>query len=290
MIRSARVVRTPVPALVPLLRRLRSLMAAGIALCSAPLCAHDLWIEPGTFTPRMGQVVSVGLRVGQNLDGERLPLIPSLVNQFIVQDAAERRPVAGRPGADPAGLLRVARPGLHVVGYHSHPSRVALAADTFNAYLAEEGLEAIADVRASRHESGTVARELYARCAKSLLLAGPPSEAQRDQALGFPLELVAERNPYATRAGQDFPVRLSFAQQPLAGALVVAMNNLQPSAGQSARTDADGRVRFTLRPGGMWLVKAVHMVAAAPGTDADWASYWASLTFEVRAADDVPQR
>jgi hypothetical protein len=31
----------------------------------------------------------------------------------------------------------------------------------------------------------------------------------------------------------------------------------------------------------MWMIKAVHMVPAAAGTNADWASYWASLTFEV---------
>jgi len=33
----------------------------------------------------------------------------------------------------------------------------------------------------------------------------------------------------------------------------------------------------------MWLVKAVHMVPAPAGSDADWRSFWASLTFESRA-------
>jgi hypothetical protein len=28
-------------------------------------------------------------------------------------------------------------------------------------------------------------------------------------------------------------------------------------------------------------VKAVHMVPAAAGTNADWESFWASLTFEM---------
>jgi hypothetical protein len=44
-------------------------------------------------------------------------------------------------------------------------------------------------------------------------------------------------------------------------------------------------VRFRLRPGGMWLVKAVHMVPAPAGANADWASFWASLTFEMRATN-----
>jgi hypothetical protein len=32
-------------------------------------------------------------------------------------------------------------------------------------------------------------------------------------------------------------------------------------------------VRLPLRPDGMWLVKAVHMVPASAGTNADWQSY-----------------
>jgi uncharacterized GH25 family protein len=90
---------------------------------------------------------------------------------------------------------------------------------------------------------------------------------------------VAERNPYTLRAGQDLPVRLTYQNRPLAGALVVAMNRLNPSEKLSARTDSDGRVRLRLRPGGMWLIKSVHMIPAPAGSGAEWASFWASLTF-----------
>ena len=62
------------------------------------------------------------------------------------------------------------------------------------------------------------------------------------------------------------------------------MNRLNPAEKLSARTDEDGRVRFRLRPGGMWLIKAVHMIPAPAGASAEWASFWASLTFEMRNA------
>ena len=116
------------------------------------------------------------------------------------------------------------------------------------------------------------------------MFSGSPGEAQGDRALGFTLELVAERNPYTLRSDRDLPVRLTYEDRPLAGALVVAMNRLNPAEKLSARTDKEGRVRFKLRPGGIWLIKAVHMVPAPAGTHADWASYWASLTFELRNA------
>ena len=265
-----------------MIRGSRAIVAVSIALCSAPLFAHDLWIEPTTFSPNLGEVVGVRLRVGQDLVGDPLPLIPALVDQFVVQDAADRKPVVGRRGTDPAGVMRVAMPGLHIVGYHSHPSTVELAAEKFNAHLIEEGLEAIADLRVRRNETGAKSREMFSRCAKSLLLSGSPNDTQADRRLGFPLELVAERNPYTLRAGQDLPVRLTYRDQPLLGALFVAMSSLNPAEKQAARTDNDGRVRFRVHLGGMWLVKAVHMVPAPAGADAEWASFWASLTFESR--------
>ena len=51
------------------------------------------------------------LRVGQDLLGDPVPRDPALVNQFIFEDAAGRKPLVGRDGADPAGFLRVAAPG-----------------------------------------------------------------------------------------------------------------------------------------------------------------------------------
>jgi hypothetical protein len=35
----------------------------------------------------------------------------------------------------------------------------------------------------------------------------------------------------------------------------------------------------------MWLIKAVHMVPAPAGTNAEFMSFWASLTFEAEAGN-----
>jgi hypothetical protein len=244
-----------------------------------------MWIEPTTFFPAAGQIVGARLRVGQDLLGDPLPRDPSLIKDFVFEDAEGRKPLVGRDGADPAGFLRVASPGLLVVGYSSNPSAVELPAEKFNQYLKDEGLDAVAALRASRHQTGAKAREQFSRCAKTLLLSGSLAPKQVDRQLGFTLELVAERNPYSIRAGEDLPVRLTYQNQPLPGALVVAMNRLNPAERVSARTDAAGRVRLPIRSDGMWMIKAVHMIAAPAGSNADWASYWASLTFELRGAN-----
>ena len=253
-----------------------------ILLCSLSISAHDMWIVPTTFFPEAGEIFGLRLRIGQDLIGDPLPRDSSLINQFVYEDSEGRKPVVGRDGADPAGFARAAMPGLVVIGYRSNPSPIEVGADTFNQYLKEEGLEKIAAERARRNETTSKAREVFSRCAKSLVLSGSPNGAQKDRSLGFTLELVAERNPYALRAGEDLPVRLTYENRPLPGALVVAINRLNPAAKLSARTDNDGRVRFRLPSDGMWLIKSVYMIPAPEGANAQWASFWASLTFELR--------
>jgi Domain of unknown function (DUF4198) len=240
-----------------------------------------MWIEPATFLPEAGQIVSLRLRVGQDLLGDPLPRSSELIKQFIVVDPEGRKPVVGRDGGDPAGFLRSPMAGVMVVGYHSNPSTVELTAAKFNQYLRDEGLDEIAAIRARRNETNTPVHEMFTRCAKSLLLTGPPDATHGDRTLSFPLELLAEKNPYMLHAGEALPLHLTYLNHPLANALVVAMNRMNPSQKVTARTGADGCVTLRLPSEGMWMIKAVHMIAAPAGSNAEWASYWASLTFSL---------
>ena len=61
----------------------------------------------------------------------------------------------------------------------------------------------------------------------------------------------------------------------------MAVNRANPKLKLSMRSDKDGRVAFKLPQDGVWLVKAVHMIEAPAGSGAQWASFWASLTFEL---------
>lgn len=260
-------------------------LAAGcLALALAGrLAAHDMWIEPSTFFPENGENVAVRLRVGQDMLGDPLPRDSSLINQFFVQNAAGKKPLAGREGRDPAGVLRGGEPGLLVLGYRSNRSNTEQTVEKFSRYLKEEGLDAVAAQMARRKPGADMVRELYSRCAKSLLQTGTPKAGEADSALGFTLELVAERDPYLLHAGDMLPIRLTYEGKPLAGALVVAMNRMNPMQKLTARTDKAGRVRFRMNGDGMWLIKAVHMVPAPAESKADWESFWASLTFEQSA-------
>jgi len=250
-------------------------------LSASTLSAHDFWIEPSIYQPKMGSLVGLRLLVGQDLIGDPVPREPAAIKQFSILRGPDRKEVAGRDGEDPAGVVRVEAPGLMTIGYQSYPRAIELAPDKFEQYLGEEGLDEIASLRKAGARS---ARELFSRCAKALLLSGAPSDDDRDRALGLTFEIVAERNPYTTAVGSALPFSLTFDGKPQAGSLVVAMSRMDPSKKLTARSDRNGRVVFNLPVAGPWLVKAVHMIAAKPGTNADWESFWASSTFEVPGA------
>jgi uncharacterized GH25 family protein len=247
--------------------------------------SHDFWIEPSTFRPGEGETVTATLRVGQKVQGERLPRIPSLIDSFLLKGEGVERPVVGRPGADPAGSARVAGAGPYWIGYQSHPYPVTLEAQKFEDYLREEGLERIVQERARRGRSTTDGRERFYRCAKALLETTGEGSSLRastlDTPLGFTLELVPHRNPNLPGFAGDLPLTLLFRGKPLSSVLVVAMSKVDPGRAVHDRTDRKGSVTLRLSHPGIWLVKAVHMEPASPETGVDWESWWASLTFDV---------
>jgi uncharacterized GH25 family protein len=180
-------------------------------------------------------------------------------------------------------MFRLASPGAYVIGFYGLPNAIELPAEKFNSYLKDEGLDSVLALRAERGQLGQPGREIYSRCAKTLVRAGVASANNRlaDRALGFALELIVERQPWLLRNGELLPVRLLYEGRPLPGALVVALHRSDVNNKLGLRSDSDGRVFFPLSHDGEWLLKAVHMRDAAAGSGADWESLWASLSFAI---------
>ena len=242
-------------------------------LVAVPVTAHEFWLEPSAFAPQAGRVIDVRLLVGDGFPGERYARNESHIRSFLLYGPHGRIPVAGRPGADPAGRVRIPKGGADLIAYRSNTTRIELPARKFEAYLVEEGLEAIVAERKRRGESGKKGREIFSRCAKALL--------GKDRAIGFTLEIVSDAKP---RAGIDLPVRVLYQGKPLAGALVRAFPRDRATGPTTARTDASGRARIPLPRAGVWMLGCVHMRRADKRSDADWESLWASLTFEAAPA------
>lgn len=247
--------------------------------------AHDFWIEPGAFRTQVNTRVPLRLYVGQDFKGDSLIYLPDLIERYAVVGPGGERAIEAVAGDDPPGELRPERAGLHIVLYRGRRSSATFdTPEEFERYLDKEGLERVRgrdDYR--QRTSRKPIRELFSRCAKALVAVGN-TDAGADRALGLRLELIAGKNPYARGYTDPLPVQLLFEGKPLAGALLVAFNKAEPTHKRQARSGPDGRASLAIDRPGVWLITAVHMLPAPKGTDAEWESLWASLSFELPAA------
>lgn len=254
-----------------------------LLLLPSAAAAHDFWIEPSTFRPPAKTSVAVRLRVGEHYLGDPVPRKPAAqLIRFDAHAAGGTIQVTGAEGSEPAGSVAVPKGGLTLISYESKPAYVELNEDKLEQYYREEGLEFVRDMRKRSPFAREPWRELFSRCAKSLLMTGSASASGFDHRVGMRLELIPVKNPYANRAGIKLPVRLLYLGKPLAGALVVGIPKSHPDRKVSARSDAAGRVTLKLDQGGEWLIKAVHIAPAPAGARGQWESFWASLTFDLR--------
>ncbi|NOT01158.1 MAG: DUF4198 domain-containing protein [Phycisphaerales bacterium] len=260
--------------------RLVLTMTIAMSWFAAAARGHDFWIEPAKFRTAVGEGVEIGLRVGMDFAGEVVIRKAEKIKRFFVVSPTGEVDIPGEEGRAVAGVVTPDQPGLHIVGYQGTRSRIELDATKFEEYLREEGMDHIIELRRQRGQSQHPAREVYSRCAKALITADQPGEGV-DRALGFTLELIPKRNPYFLRPGDVLETQLLFRDKPLDGILIVAINRDAPDVRTSARSNADGRVSLPLAKPGVWMIKCVYMVDAPPDADAEWESFWASLTFEL---------
>lgn len=257
-----------------------SALFALLTFFTASAWAHDFWIEPQTFHPAVGGTAPLRLLVGQQFKGEAALYVPDQFERYIYVGPNGEHKVEGTIGDDPAGAVPTPQAGLYRIGYYSKKFEVTFnSVDDFEKYLNLEGLErnlALAKKRASLR-SGIL--EIYTRCAKSFVNAGNSSAPFADKPLGFPLELLAEKNPYSGE--HTLPLRLVYKGKPLEGALVVAFNKQSPLDKIKVHTDKDGRATIQLDKPGVWLITSVHQIPTSLLSKADWESFWASLTFEL---------
>ena len=135
---------------------------AMLLLTAWPASGHEFWIEPSTCRPAPDERVSFRLFVGDGFPGEPYARNPRHIQRFDLIGPVETMSIDGTPGKNPAGEVRLARPGLHIAAYSSQSNWIELEAENFEAYLKEEGLEHVVRARVGERTESPVTRSSHA--------------------------------------------------------------------------------------------------------------------------------
>ena len=272
------------------LRRCRSLLLSIGLLCAlpGPASAHEFWMLPKPFAVAPNGATRLTLNVGEYFSGDVIAFSTQYVAalhhyaQDVDADLLSKVSTTPTVGEFP---IRLEKPGTHLFSYDSQPNSITLGGEKFNAYLHDEGLDAIVKQREATGNLLKPSRERYRRFVKTLVQAGDLSDATFAIRTGQRFELVPMTDPLAAKAGDRLGFTLYFEQKPLANALVKAWRvDGNQTLMIRARTDAAGQVAFDLPYGGTWMLSVVHMIAAVGTTAYDYDSLWGNLTFSLKAA------
>jgi uncharacterized GH25 family protein len=159
---------------------------------------------------------------------------------------------------------------------------VRLKADEFNEYLEEDGLPQILALREERDELMQPVVERYTKWAKAVLQVGDEGDETWKEPVGHRIEIVPEEDCYVVQPGEELGLRLLFEGEPLSGVTVTGTRAGGPRHEVRAVTDTEGRARLPLTEAGRWYLHSIHMIRLDEGSQIQWESFWATLTFEVR--------
>ena len=299
-----------------LAHRLALFLCLAVAL---PAQAHEFWINPAPNPLQVGDSARLTLEVGEYFRGDVLPFAaPQTValRHYSAAGVRDLVPLLALRATLPALALPLATVGTHMVVFDSQPNFISLPADTFHAYLHEEGLDFIKAARIAAGTATKPGRERYRRFVKTLVRvdaavqpgvaaqAVTPVAKDMTHAIraGQQLELVPLSDPLTLAPGDALSVQVLFEGAPLAGALVKAWNKGGADSGDAggkrggqtvvvrAITSAAGQVSVNLPYAGPWMLSVVHMVRAVGVKNTDWDSLWGNLSFSVAQPVPAPTR
>lgn len=264
--------------------KLTVLLCAHVLLLSA-LQAHDLYLLPDSFRIHPGAKVRVAFHNGDAFPESEVGPDPERLKDALLRSSTRSSAVSGIriSGNKAVGMVEASGTGCLFLSVRTVPNVIELAPDKFVDYLKEEGLTKVIRWRGQHHETGRPGRERYTKFAKSLLVAGRPDDFYK-QPLGLLIEIVPLADPYTLHEGAVLPVRVLFRGKPAPDLQLEAAwaGDGEKKIQVVGRTDAEGRIEIPLTKAGKWRLHSLMMKRCSDPTSADWESFWASLTFEVR--------
>jgi uncharacterized GH25 family protein len=257
----------------------RSAVIAVVLLlaAAADAAAHHVFIMPQKFRVSKGDPVTIGFHSSDGFPDSEVLLTRIDEPTVFTADGAVGIGNVHPSGKRLAGTILVMNTGHLLVTGVVPTATATMKPAAFLKYLQEEGLTDVIEARARSGEVDKPAKERFSAYAKSILLSSDPPNQGYRAVLGLTLEMVPEKDPYQLAAGEPLPVRVIFRGAPARNLEIGAImkGGKEFSVG---KTDDSGRINVPVTPG-QWRLHAIHMERSTK-PDADWESFWATLTFE----------
>lgn len=264
------------------------LVAMALLVLASVAWAHDLFLKLDSYFLAPDSRVAIPVLNGTFVKSEGFAAPDRIADISLVASAGRARLAAANAwsrGPDSASLLnlQLGGEGSYVAGVSLRPREISLSGKDFNAYLEEDGIPDILELRRRAGELEKPARERYSKHVKAVFQVGDRKSDSFGAILGYPAEIVPLDNPYSAAGRTTLRVRCLVDGQPVANQTILwggeRGGKLFPQ--RSVRTGPDGAAEVLADGPGRWYVKFVHMVRSAEA-GFDYESKWATLTFEVR--------
>jgi len=267
----------------------KHLFVSLILLAAFTVAAHEFWLFPTDFYPKLGQTISVSINVGEDYVGERWGGGDRRVLRLrLITSKGEKNLTATVMQNDSSVKLKsltLTEAGTHILVLETNSSFIELEPKKFLDYLKEDGLDNAIEYRQKNGETKKKGRELYRRCAKTVMQVGTVKGNEITKQMGLSIDIVPQQNPYAMPKGSPLSCQFLYENKPLKNALVRCWRRVNGKTElEIKRSDMDGKATFELPKKGnaAYMVSVVNMVRLTKNPKADWQSTWGSLTFGMK--------
>lgn len=256
------------------------LLAAGTVIAQA----NEAWLKPRKFVYQPGESALISFETGDNFIGTPWDLRIDAIQKLELhqQDRSENlKPSVKTTGKD---NLEIPLPheGTSLIALETTPTQSIQPADQFNQYIKAEGLD---DAYYAREQAKALASPAVERSTRYIKLALQVGEKKDDismKALGFPLEIIPQANPYTIKKGQPLKFTIHWKGKPWFGTRVKVWNREDSRTTiQNVYTGKDGSIEMIVSNTGPWMISTVMMEPARePGVQ--WQSYQSTFIFGVQ--------
>jgi uncharacterized GH25 family protein len=261
------------------------LSVCAFALLFVSALAHDMFLKFNSYYLAPDKFVEVRLLNGEfhhsvnSIERDRMRDV-----SVVAPSGVTHPPLENWRNAGTETVLRFAtkEPGTYVVATSIKPRELKMKAAEFNRYLQLEGVNDTFLERQKNNQLKEDSNERYSKHVKAIFQVGDARTDTFQKALGYPVEIIPQQNPYALKVGDSLTVRCVKDGQPLANQSVLYgwQTVSGPAKTNKARTDAQGLVTFKLAAAGVWYVKFINMTRVSEGA-VNYESKWATLTFHI---------